>query len=141
MDVPPLRILGLPEELSWMLVGEVVIILVWVSYGLLRSKVRRFRPEASLFGESELTSVNLSDILIFGLANSIVAAQYASSVYSLILSFFILQIAFQPYSATLVWLSLLVALVGAVLLYAGYRRSREIARIEKTRIELRRRGL
>jgi len=133
--LPELHILQLPSELSWMLVGEVTIIIFWVIYGFLKTKVRRFRPEGTLFEEMEIVSVRLSDILFYGLLDWNVTAYYASSTYSFILSFLILQIGLQPLSYPIIMLSIAILLAGIILLALALRKSKEIAIKEKIKVE------
>jgi len=118
-----------------MLVGEVTIIIFWVIYGFLKTKVRRFRPEGTLFEEMEIVSVRLSDILFYGLLDWNVTAYYASSTYSFILSFLILQIGLQPLSYPIIMLSIAILLAGIILLALALRKSKEIAIKEKIKVE------
>lgn len=133
--LPELHILQLPSELSWMLVGEITIIIFWIIYGFLKTKVRRFRPEGTLFEEVEIVSVRLSDILFYGLLDWNVTAYYASSTYSFILSFLILQIGLQPLSYPVIMLSIAILLAGIILLALALRKSKEIAIKEKIKME------
>ncbi|MCD6564089.1 MAG: hypothetical protein J7K23_09285 [Thermoproteales archaeon] len=135
LSLPELHILQLPNILSWMLVGEAAIIIFWIIYGYLRTRIRRFRPEGSLFTEAEIIHVKLSEILFYGILDWNVTAYYASSTYSFILSFLILQIGFQPFSYAIIGLAIIIFLIGIILLFLAFKKSKRIAKLEKLKQE------
>lgn len=135
LNLPEIHILQLPNELSWMLVGEASIIIFWIIYGCLKNKVRRFRPEGSLFQESAIVKVKLSEILLYGFLDWTVTAYYASSTYSLILSYLIFEIGLQPLSYTIIILAISIFFIGLLLLFLALRKSKKIAVVEKLKEE------
>ncbi len=128
MEIP--RILGLPEELSLMLIGETIILILWIIYAIIKPKI--FRPERELFKEYEAFKIPMKEVLFACFLDLTSLMLLVSATYSFFLSTLTFLLAFQPFNILFLVLSGALVLVAIIFIFIAIRRGRLIAFRERT---------
>jgi len=121
-----LSILGLPTELSLMLLGELLVVIAWLLWPLVSPRVKRRRARAELFEVRETRrEIPVRErvwIIFYDLS---LLALLISSVYTLVLATFAYLIAFQPFDPRILALSILLYAAGGAMIAYAWSKSRK----------------